>query len=156
MVLLIPPLVTLTRESITAILWRQQKCRSPEGFPRRATRSSPSPAAAARWRTAWRRRTPRRGSGRGRVRRRRRNPRRANHPPRTAPPTRRGSLPCGGATHFRVCPTRREYKEQMVVSHPEGEGSGLWSCMFIQPRYVLCCLPYVSRRGMALSPGPNA
>ena len=66
------------------------------------------------------------------------------------------SRPCGGATHFRVCLTRREYREQMVVSHPEGEGSGLWSCMFIQPRYVLCCLPCVSRRGMSLSLGPDA
>ena len=36
-----------------------------------------------------------------------------------------------------------------------GDG-GLWSCVFIQPRYMLCHLACLSRREVALRPGPDA
>ena len=44
----------------------------------------------------------------------------------------------------------------LPIEPPKARGSGLWFCMFIQPRYMLRRLLWLSERGIALSPGPNA
>jgi hypothetical protein len=44
----------------------------------------------------------------------------------------------------------------LPIEPPKARGSGLWFCMFIQPRYMLCRLLWLSERGIALSPGLTA
>jgi hypothetical protein len=44
----------------------------------------------------------------------------------------------------------------LPIEPPKARGSGLWFCMFIRPRYMLRRLLWLSERGIALSPGPNA
>jgi hypothetical protein len=83
-------------------------------------------------------------------------------------PEKRGfTLELGDVVPDRVVPLRMRFTHRgplrMIASiRPQGAPGPCYlaiapsTCISIQPHYILCCLPGLSRRETALRPGPNA